>query len=231
MTDGLTISASGIQVAATRLDLVANNVANVTTPGFTPSAVDQVTLQGGGTAVGSILQGSPDPVLLTPVGLAPGLEGNAFLQVTTPQGPRFTSSGWFHIDAAGNLFSIGGLPLSPPINFPLEAESIMVMRDGRVMAVFADGSSTQVGQVQTFSFPNPAALAKEGGNLLVPTPASGKAEALPAGHVVFEAGTPSGTDLAREGVTANESGAALQANVVAFQVQDRTRGSLLDILG
>jgi flagellar basal-body rod protein FlgG len=228
VTDGLTIAASGIQVAATRLDLVANNVANLTTPGFTPSAVDQVTLEGGGTAVGGIgLQGSPASLLLTPV----GLQGNAFFQVDTPQGPRFTPSGWFTIDAAGNLFSIGGLPLSPPINFPLDAESILVMRDGRVLAVFADGSSTQVGQIQTFSFPNPGGLAKQGENLLVPTPASGPAEPVPVGQVVFQGGTPSGTDLARESVTANESGAAVQANVVALQVQDKTRGSLLDILG
>jgi flagellar basal-body rod protein FlgG len=228
VTDGLTIAASGIQVAATRLDLVANNVANLATPGFTPSAVDQVTLGGGGTAVGGIdLQGSPAPLLLTPV----GLHGSLFFQVITPEGPRFTPSGWFQIDSAGNLFSIGGLPLSPPINFPLDAESIMVLRDGRVIAVFADGSSTPVGQVQTFSFPNPGGLGKEGGNLFVPTPSSGPAEPVPVSQVVFQGGAPSGTDVARESVTASQSGAAAQANVVALQVQDKTRGSLLDILG
>jgi flagellar basal-body rod protein FlgG len=222
--DGVSISVRGIQAAATSGDRVANDVANLTTPGFRPSGA------GPGAPAGIRLPFVPAPVLLTPDGFSLEIRGNAFFRVSTPRGPRFTASGWFHIDAAGNLVTIGGLPLSPPINFPLDAESLLVMRDGRVMAVFADGSETQVGQLQTFSFPNPGGLLQEAGTLEAPGPASGSAVPVPPSQVVFGGLRGSGVDPAKEGVNALQDRAALQANVVAVHLQDQVGGSLLDIL-
>jgi flagellar basal-body rod protein FlgC len=46
--DVMTVAASGMKAAETRLSVSANNVANADTPGFKASRVDTVELSGGG---------------------------------------------------------------------------------------------------------------------------------------------------------------------------------------
>ena len=64
---GLNISATGFLTAARRLEVNANNIANLATPGFQASRADSVELKGGGTAIGSITT-DPTPPL-------PGVQG------------------------------------------------------------------------------------------------------------------------------------------------------------
>lgn len=232
MTDGLRISATGIQAAVTRLDVVSNNLANLTTPGFKPSRVDQISLRGGGTAVSATrLNFSEGAIELNDEGFALAIRGQGFFQLDSPAGLRFTRSGSFHLDAAGNLVNALGLLLSPRVQVPTEAQSIVVTGDGRVLALFGDGTVSQVGQIQTFSFADPGALLAEEGNLFAPGPASGVPELLPSDEVVFGALESSTTDLAGESLSSFLTRAAFEANVAALNVQEDTEGSLLDILG
>lgn len=51
MSSAMSISLSGMQAAGAMLNVTANNIANLSTPGFNPSRADLVELSGGGVAV------------------------------------------------------------------------------------------------------------------------------------------------------------------------------------
>src|SRR5690348_458918 len=51
MSNAMSISLSGMQAASAMLNVTANNIANLNTPGFNPSRADLVELSGGGVAV------------------------------------------------------------------------------------------------------------------------------------------------------------------------------------
>lgn len=229
MTDGLSISATGVQAAVARFDLLANNIANLTTPGFKTARLDQISLRSGGTAVtGPTIQFSQGPIELTEGGFALAIQGDGFLQLDTPDGPRFTRAGDFRVDASGNLVDPRGILVSPPVQIPSQAESVFVTRDGRVLAILADGSVAMVGQIQTFSIANPGGLLAGGNDLFAaPEPPA----LLGTSDLVFGALEASTVDLAGEGIDAFLNRALLRANVQALQVQDQTQGALIDILG
>jgi len=51
MSSVMSISLSGMQAASAMLNVTANNIANLNSPGFNPSRADLVELSGGGVAV------------------------------------------------------------------------------------------------------------------------------------------------------------------------------------
>jgi len=51
MSSAMSISLSGMQAASAMLNVTANNIANLNTPGFNPSRADLVELSGGGVAL------------------------------------------------------------------------------------------------------------------------------------------------------------------------------------
>ena len=69
----ISIAASGLRDASVRLDVAANNIANVNTAGFTPSRVDSVETAGGGVAPVVVLFG-PNPLSDLPPGTNPATE-------------------------------------------------------------------------------------------------------------------------------------------------------------
>lgn len=226
------ISLTGIQAGLARFDVLADNIANVVTPGFKSSRLDQVTLRGGGTAIaGRQLLVSQGPLELSEEDFALAIQGEGFFQLDTPAGPRFTRAGDFRVDAAGNLVTAQGLPVTPPVRVPTEATSILVTPDGRVLALFADGSTAQVGQVDLASFSNPGGLLQEGGNLFAATPASGPPNPGAPGEILSGALEGSNTDLGIESLQAAFARADVRANLAALRVEDRTLGELIDILG
>lgn len=61
---GLSISATGLQTAVRRQEVIAHNVANMITPGYRSLRADSVELQGGGSTIGSITRDpGPGPVI------------------------------------------------------------------------------------------------------------------------------------------------------------------------
>ena len=60
MSSAMSISLSGMQAASAMLNVTANNIANLNTPGFNPSRADLVELSGGGVAVtGTSFENNP----------------------------------------------------------------------------------------------------------------------------------------------------------------------------
>ena len=60
MSSTMSISLSGMQAASAMLNVTANNIANLNTPGFNPSRADLVELSGGGVGVtGTSFENNP----------------------------------------------------------------------------------------------------------------------------------------------------------------------------
>jgi flagellar basal-body rod protein FlgG len=200
MIRALYTSSSGMQAQQLNLDVVANNLANVNTPGFKRSRVDfhdllYQTTRAPGTAGG---QGT-----VVPTGVQVGhgtrpvatqrifsqgdfqqtenpldlvIEDAGFFQVLRPDGSTaYTRSGAFKRDATGRVVTSDGLPLQPAITIPPEATSITVAADGTVsVAVPGQTSAQQLGTIQLARFANPAGLLSLGRGLFAPTQASGE---------------------------------------------------------
>jgi len=198
-------AATGMQALQTKLDVIANNLANVNTTAFkkgranfedlfyrnlplpgTPDAAQQLTPTGIAVGLGSRVQSTQTnfqqgAFQQTNRELDVAIEGDGFFQVADPTGgpPLYSRAGNLSINADGNLVigsaSTGRL-LEPPISIPQDATEISVTSAG-VVAVRQAGQTalSQVGTVQLARFINPEGLLKLGENMLSQTDASGQA--------------------------------------------------------
>jgi flagellar basal-body rod protein FlgG len=193
-------SATGMRAQEQMIDVAANNLANVNTNGFKRSQLDFADLQytirrpaGTEVAVGQpapigVEIGSGVRVLGTTKVFTPGvpvetgnatdlaIEGDGFFKVTNASGAeRYTRDGAFHPDRDGTLVTGDGYILEGGITIPPDVplSHVQIGSDGTVSALQADGTLTQIGQIQLYAFQNPAGLSSQGGNLYAVTPASG----------------------------------------------------------
>lgn len=105
------------------------------------------------------------------------VQGKGMFQITLPTGDTaYTRDGTFQLDANGRIVTHEGYPLEPAITVPNNAIDVTINQSGEVL-VKLDGqvAFSNVGQIQTATFPNVAGLQAEGGNLMTETPASGSA--------------------------------------------------------
>jgi flagellar basal-body rod protein FlgG len=201
MLRALNTAATGMEAASTKLDVISNNLANVNTTGFKKSRADfqdllYQTVRAPGLSSASGVE--------IPTGLQVGLgvrtiatqrifsqgdmrqtgnqldlsiEGGGFFQVTKPDGNiGYTRTGSFKRDSQGRVVTSDGYPLEPEISIPPDAEVVVIASDGVVSVKQAgQASPTEVGQVQTANFVNPAGLLSLGRNLAEETVASGAA--------------------------------------------------------
>ncbi len=186
---------TGTQAQQARIDIVANNLANLGTVGFKrirPSFEDLFyeTISSpsaeGGTPTGlqfgrGVRIVSTDhvhtlgPLRETSQPLDLAIAGAGFFAIEQLNGDiAYTRNGSFRLDVDGNLTTSAGLLLDPPITVPTDALQITITDDGRV-SVLQPGSptSTEVGQIELSSFQNPGGLESIGGNLLRETESSG----------------------------------------------------------
>lgn len=186
---------TGANAQQVRIDVIANNIANLGTVGFkrfranfedllyetvTPAASEggsSTGIQfGRGTRVVSTEQVHAAGTLRQtdrPLDLA--IDGRGFLSVQQLNGDIvYTRNGSLRINAQGNLVNAGGLPLDPPITVPTDTIDVAITQDGRVrIRQPGNASQTDVGQISLFVFPNEAGLQSIGHNLLQETDGSG----------------------------------------------------------
>jgi len=199
MIRSLWISKTGLNAQQTKMDVIANNLANVSTNGFKRSRAifedlmyqtlrqpgaqssQQTQLPTGlqlGTGVKPVatesvfIQGAPQP---TDNARDIFINGVGFFQILMPDGTTaYTRDGAFQSDINGQIVTSSGYPLHPPITVPPNAIDITVARDGTVSATMPGSvAPVQVGNIQLASFINPAGLQKMGENLFLETAASG----------------------------------------------------------
>jgi flagellar basal-body rod protein FlgG len=199
MINSLWISKTGMEAQQTQLDVISNNLANVSTTGFKranavfedlmyqnlrqvgASSTEQSTLPTGlqlGLGVRTVAtsrsfqQGS---LQQTNNSLDVAINGNGFFQVTMPDGTiGYTRDGTFQLNAQGQMVNSSGLAVANGITIPAGAKSISIAADGTVSVTTA-GSSTPstVGTLAMATFVNPAGLEPKGQNLYAETAASG----------------------------------------------------------
>jgi flagellar basal-body rod protein FlgG len=195
----LQVARSGLDAQNRRMQVIANNLANVNTTGFKRDrasfetlAYQQIVAAGTaasgenkyatglnlGTGVrmtGTERIDTQGTMTTTDNALDMAIDGGGFFQVQMPDGRiGYTRAGNFSLSAEGTIVTGEGMPLEPQIQVPEGATSVSIGADGTVSAVVAGQTEpTELGRVETARFVNPAGLQALGNNLLVETAASG----------------------------------------------------------
>jgi flagellar basal-body rod protein FlgG len=207
MFRSLHIAATGMAAQETNLDAISNNIANGSTAGYKKQRADfqdllYQTIRAAGTqtsatattpsglqvgngvrVVGmsrSFAQGS---TLVTNNPLDVAIEGNGFFVVQQADGtPAYTRAGNFQTNAQGQIVTAEGYPIDPAITIPPDATSVTIGADGTVSVTAGTQTApTQVGQITTATFVNPAGLTSLGHNLYKESAASGNPQVGVAG--------------------------------------------------
>ena len=197
MFDALAIGATGMQAQQAHVDSIANNLANVNTPGFkkgrvnfsdlvvmaaasgAASAADAATAGGIGVGVQiaatmQVFAGGELKNTGAPLDLASA--GDGVLELAMPDGSRaFTRGGTLKVNADGLLSTADGIPLKPGIAVPGNAESLTVSLTGRVQARLpGQASPADLGQLEVVRFANASGLQASGSTLYRASEASGE---------------------------------------------------------
>ncbi|MCL2589918.1 MAG: flagellar basal-body rod protein FlgG [Betaproteobacteria bacterium] len=201
MIRSLWTARTGLDAQQTSLDVIANNLANVSTNGFKrqravfEDLLYQVIRQPGAqstqqTQISSGLQlGAGVRTVATERVFTQGapqqtggdldlmIQGDGFFMVTLPDGTTaYTRDGAFQRDNQGNMVTASGYLLADNINIPIDAVSITVGKDGTVSVVQAGNATPiQIGSIQVATFINPGGLQAVSENLFLETASSGVA--------------------------------------------------------
>ncbi|RYF16708.1 MAG: flagellar basal-body rod protein FlgG [Comamonadaceae bacterium] len=196
MSDALYIGATAMQAQQAHVDAIANNLANVTTPGFKKGRIsfaDLVVSRGSTTHAG---MDSPAPLQAAGVGVriaaaarvfeggeikktdAPldiAIVGDGFFELAMPDGSRaYARGGTLKVNADGLLAHQGGSALKPGIAIPEDAEALLVSASGRVRARLpGQAAEVDIGQLDVVRFSNPQGLVSQGANMYRASDASG----------------------------------------------------------
>lgn len=199
MIRSLWISKTGMDAQQTNLDVISNNLANVSTNGFKSSRAvfedllyqtlrqpggqsSQQTELPSGLQLGTGVRPVATERLFTQGNLQQtgndkdvAISGSGFFQVLLPDGTTaYTRDGSFQTDNQGQLVTSSGFVVQPAITIPAAAQTLTIGRDGTVSITQAGSVAvTQVGTLQIATFINPAGLEAKGENLYVETSASG----------------------------------------------------------
>jgi flagellar basal-body rod protein FlgG len=181
------------------VDNIANNIANANTTGFKSRRAQfqdllyQSMIQPGAAAgqqstiptglqLGLGTRAASNEVIFSqgdfsqtnnPLDLV--IQGQGFFQIRRATGDlAYTRSGNFHLNRDGQVVTIDGDLLDPPITIPQNALSVTIAMDGTVSySQSGQSASQQAGQIQLATFSNPSGLNSIGRNLFLPTDASG----------------------------------------------------------
>lgn len=200
MIKALNTAATGLQAQQTNMEVVSNNLANVSTNGFKKSraefedlmyqtqkepgaatglnAVSPTGVQTGlGVKVGAVQKdftGGSAIVTKNPFDMQ--IEGAGFFQVLTPDGQiGYTRDGAFKRDPNGRLIDKNGNTLQPEITIPADAAGVDISSTGEVKIIMnLNDAPTTVGQIDIVNFVNPAGLRSMGKNVFTQSSASGQ---------------------------------------------------------
>lgn len=199
MDPSIHTAATGMKAQQTRVEVIANNLANVSTTGFkrsrahfedllyqTVQAGSTVNGAGAGTTAeiqvgrGTRLAGVQrvdvqGPLEQTGRPLDLAIEGDGFFQVQLPSGENaYTRDGSFTISDRGMLVTSGGYAVVPGLPVPADATGLSVSRTGVVtVSVPGSANSVEVGRLELARFTNAPGLRALGENLYHETEASG----------------------------------------------------------
>jgi len=197
MIRALWSAATGMQGQQLQLDVIANNLANVNTPGFKKSRVDfedlfyqNLKLAGALTADGTqVPVGMQIGLGVRPIAVAKmftqgefqqtnqeldwAIEGRGFFKVVMGGEEYYTRAGNFKLDRDGYIVTPDGARLQPEFAVPQGTVRIEITPDGIITALGPNGETLAQSQLTLYDFPNPAGLYAVGRNLFKATDAAG----------------------------------------------------------
>ena len=199
MNQSLWIAKTGLDAQQTKMAVISNNLANASTSGYKRSRAvfedllyqnqrqvgaqsTQSTLFPTGLMVGTGVRTVATEKLFTqgamsqsqnPLDVA--IDGRGFLEILRPDGTMaYTRDGQLQINNLGQLVTSSGFSLQPPIQIPVEAQSLTIGIDGTIsVRLPGQAATTQLGNIQLVDFINPAGLQPIGSNLYIESTASG----------------------------------------------------------
>ena len=199
MIRSLWIAKTGLEAQQFNVDVISNNLANVSTNAFKrqraifedllyqtlrqPGAQSSQQTQfptglqvgTGVTPVATVRIHTNGNLQQTGNNLDVAINGRGFFQILLPDGSTaYTRDGAFQLDSQGQVVNASGYQLQPALTIPADALSVTIGADGTV-SVTQPGSPTptQIGNIQLADFVNPAGLQSRGENLYMETAASG----------------------------------------------------------
>jgi flagellar basal-body rod protein FlgF len=128
-----------------QMDVVANNVANASTPAYKGERVmfAEYLIRADATHRfsfvedrGTVRDTKPGPITRTGNPLDVALQGDGYLAVQTPLGTRYTRAGRFQLDPGGQIVTPEGYPVlgegDQPLAIPPDAGEVTINADGTV---------------------------------------------------------------------------------------------------
>ncbi len=200
--NALQIAASGMSAQQMKVDVVSNNLANMSTTGYNARRADfadlmyqqvqrpgTISAQDGtmlptGVQLGLGVRPSSVSVVLAQGTLSQtggdldlAIEGRGYLEVTLPSGGAgYTRDGALKRSADGQIVTADGYAVAPGITIPPDAKSISINSDGEVYAYFTGQvTPSLLGQFTLATFTNEKGLEATGSNLFLESQASGPA--------------------------------------------------------
>jgi flagellar basal-body rod protein FlgG len=242
MNGAFYIGAIGLQSQQRALDVIANNIANINTPGFKRSEVRFMELMsvaaagqpGGADAMEGVMSEASAPVFTqgelrtTGKAMDVAIEGDGFLELQGTDGKTWLwRGGTLAINADGFLGSAStGMTLKAMIAVPREATSIAIDRNGAVRAIVREGDAgEEIGRLEVVRARDGALGAGAGGGLYEVESASDLMAAAPgedgAGMIVQGALEGSNVLLAEQMVALMMMQRAFAANAQVLQAGDQ----------
>ena len=196
----LDTAATGMAAMDLKVQVIAGNIANMSTTGFKSQraefqdliyehvqrvgaqASDQGNILPVGIELGSGVKTVGTPRLMTQGTLTQtgntldvAIQGDGFFKILMPDGTfSYTRDGSFKMDAQGRVVQAEGYVVQPGITIPQNASGLTISNQGQV-SVTLPGSTTStiLGQLTLTRFTNNAGLQANGDNMYTATPASG----------------------------------------------------------
>ncbi len=251
MIDALYIAETGLNTYSTYLDVISNNIANISTSGFKKTGVnftdmvyknshvqetqnlDSTTFAthqvGLGTSISSTYKVFTDGQLVqtdNPMDIA--ISGSGFIEVELPDGSlAYTRAGRLTTDKDGFLGTIDGYRLSKNIQLPPDTEAVAISTNGHVLVKLAgENEPVEIGTIELTRFMNPEALNSLGFNVYTQTNESGEAfsstpEEGGMGKIIQGYNEVSNVSLTEEMVNMMTAQRAFQLNSRVIQVADQ----------
>jgi flagellar basal-body rod protein FlgF len=178
MDNALMLGLQSQRVLQRRMDIAANNLANVATTGFKADGMlldeaDQTRAHAEedprnirfSRDIGVMHDMSQGPIAMTGNALDVALEGQGFFMVQDPNGQTmYTRDGAFSLTGEGRLVTSSGHAVlssgGAPIVIDPQGETPVIGRDGAIRV-----AGVEAGRIGVASFAAPGALAKVGDNL------------------------------------------------------------------
>jgi flagellar basal-body rod protein FlgG len=207
----LSIASTGMLAQQTNVDVISNNIANMSTTAFKRQRAEFQDLLYQSVSRAGAASGS-DSKLPTGIQIGAGvkaggvyriaeqgalsqtdnpydmaIQGKGYFAITMPSGETgYTRDGSFQLSDQGELVTADGYPVQPAITVPQGAVAVTVSKTGEVQVTLSGTPAPQtIGQLQLATFVNEAGLEALGGNNFLETAASGQATIASPGEPGF----------------------------------------------